>query len=72
MNDLKLIKPTVEMRADALTYRQEYFDNGEMRLHGDALWGSMEYEEWLELIQGNSKAETVHENLVISDPYFVV
>ena len=47
METLLLKKPTLEIKNDALDYKDEHLQNGETELHGGALLGSLQYEEWL-------------------------
>lgn len=49
---MELIFPTIEYKQAALDYRQEYFDSGEMVIHGDGgLDNTKTYEDWLNKIQ---------------------
>lgn len=72
MEELYFRKPDLSMKALTMEYKNEHFNNGEKELHGSALLDSLEYEDWFELTEENSKEETVHENWVVSDTYFVV
>ena len=70
---IKLIVPTIEMKEEALNYRQEHFDNGEKIINGSELFDIIEsYEEWLQAIINNTNIETVNPNWVLTDTFFAV
>ncbi len=51
MGELVLKFPTLDMKEQALIYRQEYLDNGETEIHGDGgLDHAVSYEAWIEKI----------------------
>ena len=53
-NTLKLVFPTLDHKEVALTYRQEYFDKGELTIHGDGGLNETEnYEQWIEKINAD-------------------
>lgn len=62
--NVKLVRPTIQLKSGALDYRQEHFDNSELfdKIHF--------YEEWLEKVNNNSKIETVNPNWVLTDTFF--
>lgn len=50
-NRLMLVFPTLEHKEAAPAYRKEYFDNGELKIHGDGgLDNAEDYEQWIEKI----------------------
>jgi len=50
--NMKLIFPTIEHKQDALAYRQEHLDIGEMHIHGSGYLNNAEsFEGWLGKIQ---------------------
>ncbi len=65
-------KPSDELKEKALEYKNEHISAGENELHGGALLGSMEYDEWLILTNENSSPETVHEDWVVASTFFVL
>lgn len=68
-----LVKPTIEMKEQALAYRQEHFDYGEKTINGSELLDKIEnYEEWMEKVERNSKADTVSPDWVLTDTFFAV
>lgn len=70
---IRLIRPTAELKAQALDYRQEHFDNNEMIINGSELLDKTDsYEEWLKSVTDNTKPETVDPNWVITDTFFAV
>jgi len=72
MDRLELVRPAAEHRQSAEEFRQEFFNNNEKIINGSAMLDKMEFDEWLELVRRNSKAETVSENWVVSDTFFAV
>ena len=51
MNDLILVRPSAEMRNEIWEYRQEFFDNGEVRVNGSCGISHYEtFDEWLEYV----------------------
>ena len=56
--NIKLVRPTIELKSEALDYRQEHFDNNELIINGSELFDKIDsYEEWLEKVNNNSKLE---------------
>ena len=74
MNDnIYLVRPALEMKEEALAYREEHFVNGEKIICGSELFDQTEsYEEWLESVTRNTSCETVNENWVVTDTFFAV
>ncbi len=71
--NIKLVVPTLELKAKALDYRQEHFDNNEQIINGSELLDKISsYEEWLKRITNNSKVETVDPNWVLTDTFFAI
>lgn len=49
---MELVFPTIQFKQDALDFRQEHFDVGEMTIHGSSrLHAAETYEEWLKKIR---------------------
>ena len=70
---IKLVRPTIELKSEALDYRQEHFDNNELIINGSELFDKINsYEEWLEKVNNNSKIETVDPNWVLTDTFFAI
>ena len=70
---IKLIKPTKELEQQALEYRKEHFDFGELIINGSELFDKIEdYEEWLEKVTLNSNSDTVDDSWVLTDTYFAI
>jgi len=68
---IKLIRPTVELKEQALDFRQEFFDNGEMIINGSELLDKTEsYDEWLASVTANASPETVDPQWVVTDTFF--
>ena len=59
MDNLILVKPTTELKEQALDYRQEHFEKGEKIINGSALLDNLTYEEWLEHLEKSSNPDTV-------------
>ena len=73
MNNISLIRPTLELKEKALKFRQEFFDNNEMIINGSELLDKTEsYEEWVKSITDNTNAETVNPNWVVTDTFFAI
>ena len=71
--NIKLVRPTIELKSEALDYRQEHFDNNELIINGSELFDKINsYEEWLEKVNNNSKIETVDPNWVLTDTFFAI
>ncbi|HWT73779.1 MAG TPA: hypothetical protein VN258_03530 [Mobilitalea sp.] len=72
MGNLYLIKPTLDMEAEAMAYRQEYFDYGEGHINGSAGFARYDnYGEWLARVQSLEKDAYVSGNIHAST-YFSV
>ena len=70
---LKMVRPTLEMKKDALEFKQEFFDNGETVINGSEMLDNMDsYEEWLTSITDNQSVDTVNPNWVVTDTFFTV
>lgn len=68
-----LVRPTIQMKEQALEYREEHFKNGEKVINGSELFDQIEsYEEWLSSVTLNTDAETVNENWVVTDTFFAL
>lgn len=73
MKNIKLIKPTLELKEKAIEFRQEFFDNNEMIINGSELLDKIEsYEEWLKSITDNTDITTVNPNWVVTDTFFAI
>lgn len=68
-----LVKPELEFKTEALAYRQEHFDNGEMIINGSGLLDKTDsYEQWLQNVKNNADKKTVDKNWVLTDTYFAM
>ena len=73
MNNIRLIRPTLELKEKAIEFRQEFFDNNEMIINGSELLDKTEsYEEWVKSITDNTNSETVNPNWVVTDTFFAI
>lgn len=71
--NLKLVKPTLEWKEEALKYRQEHFDNNETIINGSELLDKTEsYEVWLQSVTDNTSPDTVNPEWVVTDTFFAV
>lgn len=71
--EIRLVKPTLELEKEALKYRQEHFDFGEYVINGSELLDKISsYPEWLEKVVANASLETVVPNWVLTDTFFAV
>lgn len=72
-NDIILVRPTLELKEEALAYRQEHFQCGEKIIYGSELFDKTEsYEEWLSAVTRNTDPKTVNENWVVTDTFFAI
>lgn len=70
---IRLVRPTIGHKEQAINYRQEHFDFGERIINGSELWDQTEiYEEWLTSVTDNTNAKTVNPNWVVTDTFFAV
>lgn len=70
-NNLILVRPTPELKAQALAYREEHFQHGERIINGSELLDKTEqYEEWLDAVTRNTNPETVNPDWVVTDTFF--
>lgn len=68
-----LTRPTLELKEQALAYRQEHFDKGERIINGSELFDQIEsYEEWLLSVTNNGSPETVNPAWVVTDTFFAI
>lgn len=71
--NITLTKPTLELKEEALNYRREHFDKGEMIINGSELFDKIDsYEAWLEKVTRNASPETVDPNWVVTDTFFAI
>lgn len=70
---IRLVKPEKKHKTEALAFRQEFFDKGEMIINGSELFDKTDqYDEWLEFINRNSSPETVAPDWAVSETYFAM
>ena len=68
---ITLKRPTKEYESEALAFKQEFIDEGEMTINGSELLDQMDsYDEWLKSITDNVSPETVNPSWVVTDTYF--
>ena len=72
MDNLILVKPTIDLKEKALEYKKEHFDNGEEIINGSALLDKLDYEDWIKHIEKSSNPETEDENWVEASTFFVI
>lgn len=71
--EIYLVRPTIQLKEQALDYREEHFKNGEKVINGSELLDQIEnYEEWLSSVTRNADSKTVNENWVVTDTFFAV
>ena len=59
MEELVLVVPTIELKNEALQYKEEHFNHGDMQVHGSGgLAYYDDYEAWLEHIAEIKDSET--------------
>lgn len=70
---IRLVRPAPELKAQALAFRQEFFDAGETVINGSEMFDHTEqYEEWLNAVTENTSAETVSPDWVVTDTFFAL
>jgi len=68
---IKLKRPTKEYESEALAFKQEFIDDGEMTINGSELLDQMDsYDEWLKSVTDNISPDTVNPEWVVTDTYF--
>ena len=71
--NIRLVRPETAHKAQALEFRQEFFDHGERIINGSELLDQTEhYETWLTAVTDNTRAETVNPAWVVTDTYFAL
>lgn len=71
--NIKLVRPTIELKEKAIEYREEHFSHNELIINGSELLDKIDsYEEWLEKVTNNSKVDTVNPNWVLTDTFFAI
>ncbi|NLM00404.1 MAG: GNAT family N-acetyltransferase [Treponema sp.] len=72
-HEICLVRPTIQLKDQALDYREEHFKKGEKVINGSELLDQIEnYEEWLLSVTLNTDLKTVDENWVVTDTFFAV
>lgn len=70
---IRLVRPTEQLKEQAIKFRQEFFDNHEMVINGSELFDKTEqYEDWLKAVTANTNIETVNASWVVTDTFFAV
>lgn len=70
---LQLVRPTADMKEDALEYKKEHFEYGDKEINGSELLDQIDsYEEWLVSVANNTSPETVNPAWVVTDTFFAV
>lgn len=71
--DIRLVRPTIELKEKVLEYKKEHFDNKEYIINGSELLDKTEnYEDWLMMVTNNSNIKTVDKNWVLTDTFFAL
>ncbi len=72
-NLIKLITPTKALEAEAIAFRQEFFDNNEPVINGSSLFDKVVlYDDWLLQLKNNSYLETVSPDWVVTSVFFAI
>lgn len=72
MEQLLLVRPSLQLEQAALDYKTEHLAHGETTLHGSALMDTLPYGDWVRRTQENAHPDTVHGDWVEADTFFVV
>lgn len=71
--NVRLVRPSIELKDSAIAFRQEFFDNGESVINGSELLDKTEsYEDWLKSVTDNTSEETVSPDWVVTDTFFAL
>jgi len=71
--NIRLVRPTAELRGQAVDFRQEFFDYDERIINGSELLDKTDdYDEWLKAVTSNTKRETVNPDWVVTDTFFAI
>lgn len=72
--EIRLVRPTLELKTKALEYRQEHFDNNEFIINGSELLDKTDsYQQWLiDVTNNTTNIETVNSNWVVTDTFFAL
>ena len=72
MPEIHLISPTLALEAQALAFRQSFYDNHERTINGSYLLDSEKYTyaEWVNLMERNRREESSDPRFGVSDTYF--
>ena len=69
---IRLVRPTEQLKEQAIKFRQEFFDNHEMVINGSELLDQTEsYEDWLKAVTANTSMETVNASWVVTDTFLL-
>lgn len=70
---INLVRPTEELKEEAINFRQDFFDNDETIIDGSEMFDKTDrYEDWLKSVIANTNLETVNPNWVVTDTFFAV
>ncbi|MBQ6992216.1 MAG: GNAT family N-acetyltransferase [Clostridia bacterium] len=73
IDKVKLVRPTEEHKKEIIEYKEEHFNNGETRIHACSKLDKMDnYDEWLNLLERNSKKDTVQSNWTVTTQFLGV
>ena len=68
---ITLKRPTKEYEEQAIAFKNDFFDNGELTINGSELLDQVDsYDEWLKSVTDNMSPETVNPSWVVTDTYF--
>lgn len=71
--NITLCRPEIGHKAQALAFRQEFFDHGETTINGSELLDHTDsYEDWLRAVTANTSPETVSPDWVVTDTFFAL
>lgn len=72
MNEIKLIKPTIEYAEDIMLYRQEFIDLNDDMAGCGGLRKCLSADQWLKVLSSLEKEETCPKGMVPSTTYIAV
>lgn len=72
MKTIKFVLPNKDMVVEANAFKNSFFSEGELTIHGSALFDHLDFYEWLEMSEANRNQATVRADWVIATTFFAI
>ena len=73
MDRILLVRPSKDLKNQAIEYKQEHFAHGERVINGSEMWDKIDdYDKWLEYISKNTDKDTVNPGQIVIDTFFAI